>query len=69
VGVFGTGLGHYIPFVAYLGCWVMCIVSLTGRPLLGLYYMIPFVPYRTMRIISLTIPSAGMPLPSLSHQS
>jgi hypothetical protein len=27
----------------------MCIVSLTGRPLLGLYYMIPFLPYRTMR--------------------
>lgn len=27
----------------------MCIVSLTGRPLLGLYYMMPFLPYRTMR--------------------
>jgi putative inorganic carbon (HCO3(-)) transporter len=35
--------------VAYLGFWVMCVVSLTGKPLLGLYYMIPFVPYRTMR--------------------
>jgi putative inorganic carbon (HCO3(-)) transporter len=27
----------------------MIIVSLTGRPLLGLYYMLPFLPYRTMR--------------------
>jgi hypothetical protein len=27
----------------------MCLVSLAGRPLLGLYYMIPFLPYRTMR--------------------
>ena len=27
----------------------MCIVSLAGRPLYGLYYMIPFLPYRTMR--------------------
>ncbi len=45
----GTGIGHYIPLVAYIGFWIMCIVSLTGRPLLGLYYMMPFLPYRTMR--------------------
>ena len=45
----GTGIGHYIPLVAYLGFWVMCLVSLGGRPLLGLYYLIPFIPYRTMR--------------------
>ena len=45
----GTGIGHYIPLVAYLGFWVMCLVSLGGRPLLGLYYMIPFLPYRTLR--------------------
>jgi putative inorganic carbon (hco3(-)) transporter len=45
----GTGIGHYIPLVAYLGFWIMCLVSLGGRPLLGLYYTIPFLPYRTMR--------------------
>jgi putative inorganic carbon (HCO3(-)) transporter len=45
----GTGLGHYIPLVAYLGFWVMCLLSLTGRPLLGLYYAMPFMPYRVMR--------------------
>jgi putative inorganic carbon (HCO3(-)) transporter len=45
----GTGFGHYIPLVAYLGFWVMCLVSLAGRPLLGLYYLMPFIPYRTMR--------------------
>src|SRR5438105_10710627 len=47
--MFGTGLGHYIPLIVYLGFWAMSIVSLTGRPQLGLYYMIPFVPYRTLR--------------------
>jgi putative inorganic carbon (HCO3(-)) transporter len=47
--MFGTGLGHLIPIVAYLGFWVMCLVSLGGRPLLGLYYMLPFLPYRTLR--------------------
>ena len=46
---FGLGLIHYIPMIAYLGFWVMCILSLTGRPLLGFYYMLPFLPYRTMR--------------------
>jgi putative inorganic carbon (hco3(-)) transporter len=45
----GTGIGHYIPLVAYLGFWIMCLVSLGGRPLYGLYYLIPFLPYRTMR--------------------
>ncbi|MGA3129055.1 MAG: hypothetical protein ABSD13_20365, partial [Candidatus Korobacteraceae bacterium] len=45
----GTGLGHYLPLVAYLGFWVMCLVSLVKRPLWGLYYLIPFLPYRSMR--------------------
>jgi len=45
----GLGLGHYIPLVAYLGFWAMVILSLTGRPQWGLYYMLPFLPYRTMR--------------------
>ena len=45
----GTGLGHYIPVVAYIGFWIICLVSLTWRPLYGLYYLIPFVPYRAMR--------------------
>jgi O-antigen ligase len=45
----GTGIGHYIPLVAYVGIWVMCLVSLGGKPLWGLYYMMPFIPYRTLR--------------------
>jgi putative inorganic carbon (hco3(-)) transporter len=45
--------------IAYFGFWIMCIVSLTGRPLLGLYYMIPFLPYRTMRDHFLDYPLGG----------
>jgi O-antigen ligase len=45
----GTGIGHFIPLIAYLGFWIMSLVSLGGRPLLGLYYMLPFLPYRLMR--------------------
>lgn len=45
----GLGLAHYIPFLAYLACWVMCLVSLTGRPLLGFYLLVPMLPYRTLR--------------------
>lgn len=47
--MFGTGIGHFIPLVAYLGFWIMCLVSLGGKPLYGFYYMIPFLPYRTLR--------------------
>ncbi len=45
----GLHIGHYIPFVAYAGFFVMCLVSLFGKPLYGLYYILPFLPYRTMR--------------------
>jgi putative inorganic carbon (HCO3(-)) transporter len=45
----GLGIVHYIPLIAYLGFWVMSFVSLKGQPLYGLYYLIPFIPYRTMR--------------------
>jgi putative inorganic carbon (hco3(-)) transporter len=55
----GLGLIHYVPLIAYLGFWVMCFVSLKGRPLLGLYYMIPFLPYRTMRDHFLDYPLGG----------
>jgi putative inorganic carbon (HCO3(-)) transporter len=49
LGTFGTGIGHYIPLVAYLGFLIMCFVALAWRPLYGLYYLIPFIPYRSMR--------------------
>lgn len=45
----GTGLGQYIPLVAYIGFWLMILVSLTGKPLYGLYFAMPFIPYRTLR--------------------
>jgi len=40
----------------YLAFWVMCVVSLAGRPKLGLYYLIPFLPYRTLRDHFLVFP-------------
>ncbi len=45
----GLGLAHFVPLVAYLGFWVMIIASLAGKPQLGFYYMMPFLPYRTLR--------------------
>jgi putative inorganic carbon (HCO3(-)) transporter len=57
--LFGTGIGHYIPLAAYLGFWIMCLVSLGGKPLLGLYYMMPFLPYRTMRDHFIDFPLGG----------
>ena len=56
---FGLGLIHVVPLIAYLGFWVMCVRSLTGRPDLGFYYMIPFLPYRTMRDHFLDYPLGG----------
>jgi O-antigen ligase len=35
--------------IAYVGFWIMCLVSLGGQPKWGLYFMIPFLPYRSMR--------------------
>jgi putative inorganic carbon (HCO3(-)) transporter len=55
----GLGLIHYVPVIAYLGFWIMCLISLTGRPLLGLYYLIPFIPYRTLRDHFLDYPLGG----------
>jgi O-antigen ligase len=45
----GTGLGHYIPLLGYVGCWVMCLYALFGKPLWTFYYIIPLLPYRTLR--------------------
>jgi O-antigen ligase len=55
----GTGIGHYIPLVAYLGCWVAIVASLAGRPIWGLYYMLPLLPYRTLRDHFLEHPLGG----------
>jgi len=45
----GLGLIHYVPLVLYIGLWIVCLISLAGRPLIGLYYIIPLLPYRTLR--------------------
>jgi len=45
----GLGLAHFVPLIAYLGFWIAILISLGGRPLWGLYYMLPFLPYRSMR--------------------
>jgi putative inorganic carbon (HCO3(-)) transporter len=55
----GTGIGHYIPLVAYLGCWVMCLVGLGGRPRLTFFYLVPLLPYRTLRDHFLDYPLGG----------
>ena len=54
----GTGIGHYIPLVAYIVCCLVCLVAL-WRPLWGLYYMMPLLPYRTLRDHFLDYPLGG----------
>jgi putative inorganic carbon (HCO3(-)) transporter len=44
-----TGIGHLAPIVVYILFWVMCGVALFGRPLLTFYFIIPLLPYRTLR--------------------
>jgi hypothetical protein len=59
----GLGLLSFIPLIAYLGFWVMCVVSLVKRPLWGLCFLIPFLPYRSMRDHFLDYPlGAHLPL-------
>src|SRR5215469_11418803 len=59
VRMFGTGLGHYIPVVAYIVCWGLCLVALAGRPLYTFYFIIPLLPYRTLRDKFLDYPLGG----------
>lgn len=54
----GTGIGHYVPLVAYLVCCSVCLLALF-RPLWGLYYLIPLLPYRTLRDHFLDYPLGG----------
>ncbi len=54
--MFGFGAEHFVPLYLYIGFWVMCVVSLAKRPLWGLYYMIPFLPFRNMRVRMDTYP-------------
>lgn len=55
----GTGLGHFIPIVAYLSFCVMILYSLFRKPLYGLYFAMPFIPYRTLRDKLLMYPMGG----------
>lgn len=54
----GLGIGHYIPLVAYIVCCLACVMAL-WRPLWGLYYMMPLLPYRTLRDHFLDYPLGG----------
>ncbi len=45
----GTGIGHFIPVALYVCCWIAILASLGGRPLWGFYYMLPLLPYRSLR--------------------
>ena len=54
----GTGIGHYIPELAYIVCCLACLMAL-WRPLWGLYYIMPLLPYRTLRDHFLDYPLGG----------
>lgn len=38
-----------MPVALYFGTWIAIFASLGGRPLWGFYYMLPLLPYRTLR--------------------
>src|SRR5215472_6462849 len=46
---FGLGLTSYIPAILYGTAWIMCLVALLGRPLITFYFLIPLLPYETLR--------------------
>jgi len=46
----GLGTENFAPLILYIGFWVMCVISLAGRPTWGLYYTILFLPFRAVRI-------------------
>lgn len=54
----GTGLGHFIPMLAYLVGVAACFASLR-RPDLGLYVLTVIMPYRTLRDHFLDFPLGG----------
>lgn len=56
--VVGLGIGHYIPLAAYIICCLACVMALF-RPLWGLYYLMPLLPYRTLRDHFLDYPLGG----------
>jgi putative inorganic carbon (HCO3(-)) transporter len=55
----GLGIYHYLPLVFYLASWVFVFISLGGRPLWGLYYLMPLLPYRSLRDHFLAYPLGG----------
>lgn len=45
----GTGIGQFIPAILYAGVICTCVLSIFWKPQIGVYVLIPLLPYEALR--------------------
>src|SRR5436305_1998395 len=45
----GTGIGQFIPLALYIGVVCTCVLSVFWKPQIGIYVLIPLLPYQALR--------------------
>lgn len=45
----GTGLGQLVPVIVYAGILCACVLSILWRPQIGIYVVIPLLPFEVLR--------------------
>lgn len=45
----GTGIGHFVPLILYAGVICTCVLSIFWKPQIGVYVLVPLLPYEALR--------------------